>query len=136
MICQASTKSGGACSFKASVEVNGKHLCKVHAKTEQKFNNQEKEEPKSTKQREKFWTNFLPEDKRKPDPTKTPKRLTPEERSFMNMVNKFLASNLDPSDMKKQGRALLLKIHPDKNKFINLDAHVITQNIISHMNNS
>ncbi|ETO68407.1 hypothetical protein AM587_10005621 [Phytophthora nicotianae] len=65
-----------------------------------------------------------------PSPTKP---LTQEEQDFFDNVNMFLTSRLDPAELKKRGRSILLKIHPDKYRSGNLDAKTITQFVLKHM---
>ena len=128
MNCQGTKKCGTACSFKASIQCGDKFFCKTHAKS---YHSRD-EEPQR-KPRETFWLYFISEDNRIPKQTKR-KILTPEEKALMIMVNKFLESKLSPVELKKQGRALLLKIHPDKCRYENINSHILTQQILKHMN--
>lgn len=65
--------------------------------------------------------------------------LTSEERQIMDAIRKYLtlrvSRDISQADLKKQGKQLLRKIHPDKSRFANLNATELSQKIISHMNN-
>jgi hypothetical protein len=59
----------------------------------------------------------------------------PEEITMINTINAFLSNrNLTKDQLKKNGRILLLKVHPDKCKFTNIDAHSVSQIILDKMN--
>ncbi|KAG2759390.1 hypothetical protein PC129_g14831 [Phytophthora cactorum] len=68
-------------------------------------------------------------------PEETPtKPLTEKEQAILDQVNAFLALGKSTVNLNKLGKLLLLKIHPDKCRMENLDAHSLSQKVIIHMN--
>jgi hypothetical protein len=63
-----------------------------------------------------------------------PPTLNEEEQAIVDMVNAYLACRtMSPRERKKRGRAILLKVHPDKCRMVNLDAHTLAQKVLKHM---
>lgn len=57
-------------------------------------------------------------------------------KELMDLVNTFLRSKLKPDELKKQGRAILRKIHPDKCRVVGIDSHTLTQKVLKRMQRS
>lgn len=116
----------GRCQFVGKHEYRGRFLCGLHfvyAKRADRPPPPPRSNASNAGGRAK---------KAAPPPPPPPPVLTDEEKEIMRRIRKYLL-NYDPAGRKKEGRALLRMIHPDKCKFVNLDAHVLSQQVIKHM---
>jgi hypothetical protein len=120
-ICDGQTKGGGRCVYVGRYTHEGKHYCATHYK---------KSAPADQRHAAPLPARPTPTSKPKPSADISPTD------SLLEIVHSFLKlriGDLPKADRKKRGREILLKIHPDKCRIPNIDAHGLTQKVLAHM---
>jgi len=145
-ICQGICKNGNACKYKAKYtdDLQNKVYCGKHY-TNPEDTKKSKPEKKQSKPEKKDTKKSKPEKTKKSKPEKTKKSKktksvlpSDEEIKLETEIHEFCKlSKYDfqnYGELKKQYMRLLLKTHPDKCKFPNLNANELLDNVVQQFN--
>jgi hypothetical protein len=131
-ICEGQTKCAGRCVYVGKYTHQDKHYCATHYKKAAPTR------PIPPPPPAKPTRPTPPAKPTRPTPPAKPKAsadISPTD-SLLEIVHSFLKlriGDLPKADRKKRGREILLKIHPDKCRIPNIDAHGLTQKVLAHM---
>jgi hypothetical protein len=119
-ICDGQTKGSGRCVYAGKYTHEDKNYCATHYK-------------KATPPEQRHA--IPPPTRPTPPKPKANADISPTDE-LLEIVHSFLKlriGDLPKADRKKRGIEILLKIHPDKCRVPNIDAHGLTQKVLAHM---
>lgn len=119
--CSGYCNDGDRCTSNGKHKHDGKHYCGIHIRSARSPDEKDSK-PKAEKKK------VSPV-----DPCSSSDKYTSDEQRLVDLINQFLSMSMNDSDLKKQGRKILLKVHPDKCRMPNIDAHRLTQKVLARM---